>query len=223
MSALRPLDPSAATKAEAVLIALRAQLISGERPYGQILSSAEIAQEFGVSRRPVMDALLRLESAGFITIIRQVGCQVVIPDRRSVREHFYAAAVLEGAAAGLAAEHASAAQRAEIRAALSDSAAAAETNDVHGFEVANKRFHTATLTAGGNARIAELAHDAWNLSDFYLQRRTPEDLRVAHAEHEQVARLIDRGDAAATRQAMESHLARFGDRAILSESAERAA
>ena len=214
------LDPAAATKAEAVLIALREQLISGERPYGEILSSADLAEEFGVSRRPVMDALLRLESAGFIEIIRQVGCQVVIPDRRSVREHFFAAAVLEGAAAGLAAEHASARERAEIHAALADSAAAAAADDVHGFEVANKRFHTATLAGGGNRRLAELAHDAWNLSDFYLQRRTPEDLRIAHREHEQVAQLIDAGDAAGARRAMESHLARFGDRAIIPDQDE---
>lgn len=213
----RPLDPAAATKAEAVLIALREQLISGERPYGEILSSADLAHEFGVSRRPVMDALLRLEAAGFIEIIRQVGCQVVIPDRRSVQEHFVAAAVLEGAAAGLAAERASGAERAEIQEALADSAAAAADNDVHAFERANKRFHSATLAASGNRRIAALAHDAWNLSDFYLQRRTPEDLRIAHREHEEVAALIDGGDVAGTRAAMESHLARFGDRAILPE------
>jgi DNA-binding GntR family transcriptional regulator len=223
MSAVAGLDPTAATKAEAVLIALRAQLISGERPYGQILSSADLAQEFGVSRRPVMDALARLESAGFIEIIRQVGHQVVIPDRRCVREHFVAAAVLEGAAVGLAAQHASAADRNEIRAALHDSGVAAQANDVHGFEVANKRFHTATLAAGANRRIAELAHDAWNLSDFYLQRRTPEDLRIAHGEHEQVAALIQSGDGRAAREAMEAHMTRFGDRAIIPDEQEAAA
>ena len=223
MRAVAPLDPAAATKAQGVLVALREQLIHGQRPYGEILSSADLAREFGVSRRPVMDALARLESAGFIEIIRQVGCQVVIPDRRTVREHFVAAAVLEGAAVGLAAEHASDRERAEIRAALQDSAAAAQANDIHAFERANKRFHTATLAAGGNRRIAELAHDAWSLSDFYLQRRTPEDLRIAHAEHEQVAELIARGDGRAAREAMEAHMARFGDRAIIPDEQEAAA
>lgn len=207
--------PTAGTKAEAVLMRLRDQLISGQRTYGEILSSADLAQEFGVSRRPVMDALLRLESAGFLTIIPQVGCQVVTPDRRTVREHFYAAAVIEGAAAGLAAWYASDIERAEVASALIDSGEAAAANDVHGFEVANKRFHTATLTAGGNARLTTLARDAWHLSDFYLQRRTPEDLRAAHAEHEEVAALIASRDTVAARTTMEAHLARFGDRAIL--------
>lgn len=53
--------------------------------FGEVLSTYELAQEFGVSRRPVMDAAMRLASEGFISIIPQVGCRVIIPDEdRSV-------------------------------------------------------------------------------------------------------------------------------------------
>jgi DNA-binding GntR family transcriptional regulator len=203
------------TKADAVFFALREQLIAGERPYGETLSTNELAQEFGVSRRPVMDAMMRLEVAGFIEIIRQVGCRVVVPERRMVREHFYAAGVLDGAAARLAASRASEAERELLRQALRGSRSAARAFDKPRFEVANKRFHTALLTAGGNRRLADLAHSSWDLSDFYLQRRTPDDLRRSHREHEAIAEAIARRDPEGARDAAEAHLARFGEAPIL--------
>jgi DNA-binding GntR family transcriptional regulator len=203
------------TKADTVYYALRAQLIAGEREYGATLSTAELALEFGVSRRPVMDAMMRLEGGGFIEIIPQVGCRVVVPDRTLVREHFYTAGVLDGAAARLAATRASAADLALLRDALVDSRRAAAAAGQRDFEAANKRFHTAILAAGGNRRIADLAHGSWDLSDFYLQRRTPQDLRRSHQEHEAIFEAIEEHDASRARDAAESHLARFGDEAIL--------
>jgi DNA-binding GntR family transcriptional regulator len=203
------------TKADVVFDALRARLISGWRAYGDTLNTVEIAEEFGVSRRPVMDAMGRLELAGFIEIIAQVGCRVIVPERRAVREHFYTAGVLDGAAARLAALGATHVQRRALAEALEQSAAAAGALDQHAFEVANKRFHATLLAAGGNQRIAELARQAWDLSDFYLQRRTKDDLRRSHVEHEAIAAAILDGDADGARDAAEAHLTRFGDAAIL--------
>ena len=203
------------TKADLVFDTLRARLISGWRAYGETLNPVEIAEEFGVSRRPVMDAMGRLELAGFIEIIAQVGCRVIVPERRAVREHFYTAGVLDGAAARLAALGATDVQRRALREAVEQSAAAAGARDQHAFEVANKRFHATLLAAGGNQRLAQLARQAWDLSDFYLQRRTEDDLRRSHAEHEAIATALLSGDADAARDAAEAHLARFGDAAIL--------
>ena len=199
----------APTKADTVYEELRAQLIGGRRRYGETLSSAELALEFGVSRRPVMDALLRLEMAGFIEIVRQVGCRVVVPDEASVREHFQTAAVLEGAAARLAAAVRGGDQRAELERALRASGAAAAANDVPAFEAANKDLHATLQVAAGNQRLAHLAHGAWDLSDFYLQRRTRDDLHRSHAEHEAIVAAVLAGDAAAARDRMEAHMERF--------------
>jgi DNA-binding GntR family transcriptional regulator len=201
------------TKADAVYDELREQLIAGKRRWGETLSTAELAEEFGVSRRPVMDAMMRLELAGFIEIIRQVGCRVVVPDRHTVRDHFYTAGVLEGAAARLAATKATAAERRALRALLKESAAASAANDVAGFQRANKRLHAAIQAAARNGRLAGLAHGAWMLSDFYLQARTPDDLRRSHREHKAIVDAIVRKDADAARDLMEQHMGRFGEEA----------
>jgi DNA-binding GntR family transcriptional regulator len=210
------LSPGAiSTKADLVFEALRTRLIAGQPAYGETLNTVEIAEQFGVSRRPVMDAMGRLELAGFIEIIAQVGCRVVVPERRTVREHFYTAGVIDGAAARLAATEATDVQRRALREALAQSSCAAVAHDQHAFELANKRFHATLLAAGGNERLAQLARQAWDLSDFYLQRRTEGDLRRSHAEHEQIAEAILAGDAGAARDAAEAHLARFGEAPIL--------
>jgi DNA-binding GntR family transcriptional regulator len=203
------------TKADLVFEGLKARLIAGWRGYGETLNTVEIAEEFGVSRRPVMDAMSRLELAGFIEIIAQVGCRVIVPERRTVREHFFTAGVLDGAAARLAAGQATDVQRRALGEAVKQSRIAAQARDQHAFEAANKRFHATLLAAGGNRRIAQLARQAWDLSDFYLQRRTEDDLRRSHDEHEAIATAVLKGDAERARDAAEAHLTRFGEAPIL--------
>jgi DNA-binding GntR family transcriptional regulator len=162
-----------------------------------------------------MDAMSRLELAGFIEIIAQVGCRVIVPERRAVREHFFTAGVLDGAAARLAAGNATDVQRRALSEAGEQSDAAARARDQHAFEAANKRFHATLLAAGGNQRLTQLARQAWDLSDFYLQRRTEDDLRRSHDEHEAIATAILSGDADGARDAAEAHLTRFGESPIL--------
>jgi len=203
------------TKADLVFESLKARLIAGWRGYGETLNTVEIADEFGVSRRPVMDAMSRLELAGFIEIIAQVGCRVIVPERRAVREHFFTAGVLDGAAARLAAHNATDVQRRALSEALEQSRAAARDRNQHAFEAANKRFHATLLAAGGNQRLTQLARQAWDLSDFYLQLRTEDDLRRSHDEHQAIATAILSGDADGARDAAEAHLARFGEAPIL--------
>jgi DNA-binding GntR family transcriptional regulator len=128
--------------------------------------------------------------------------------------------VRDGAAARLAATHASEPQRRALATALEQSARAAAAHDQHAFEQANKAFHATLLAGGGNDRLTALARQAWDLSDFYLQRRTPEDLSRSHAEHETIADAILGGDAEAARAAAEAHLERFGEVAILPEDGE---
>jgi DNA-binding GntR family transcriptional regulator len=209
------------TKADLVFETLKARVITGWRDYGAMLNTVEIAEEFGVSRRPVMDAMARLEGAGLIEIIAQVGCRVVAPDRETVRQHFYTAGVLDGAAARLAATHATEPQREALATALQQSARAAAAHDQHAFEEANKAFHATLLASGGNDRLTALARQSWDLSDFYLKRRTPEDLSRSHAEHETIAEAILGGEAEAARAAAEAHLERFGEVAILPEDGEK--
>lgn len=200
---------SSLSKADQIYDLLRARLISGQYAFGEVLSTYGLAEELGVSRRPVMDAVIRLESAGFILIIRQVGCQVVVPDERSVKEHFAVAGVLEGAGARLAASSASAADIDAVEAAHRRGQIAVEGRDVPGFAEANRLFHSAILAASANARLSELAQQAWDLSDFYLRDRRSADLSKAHLEHTGILNALKGRDPESARRLMEEHMCRF--------------
>lgn len=59
-------------------------LISGKWTFGDEISVIEIAEELEVSRRPVIDALKRLEAEYFVEIVPQTGCRVKKSTRRNI-------------------------------------------------------------------------------------------------------------------------------------------
>lgn len=197
-------------KKDQIYQALLTQLLEGRYQFGEILSTYDLAAEFGVSRRPVMDAAMRLASAGFISIIPQVGCQVAVPDQRTVREHFAVAGILEGAGARLAAANATEAQQNEIDDMLVRGTNPAKRGDARAFATANREFHSAVLAASGNERLAEQTKQTWDLNDFYLQKnRLSTDLKQAQREHTEIAEAISARDTARAGALMEEHVAQF--------------
>jgi DNA-binding GntR family transcriptional regulator len=65
---------------------IRDAIRSGSIPSGSHLGAAELAEQFGVSRGPVREALRLLESAGLVRIVPQKGAFVVAPGDDEVRE-----------------------------------------------------------------------------------------------------------------------------------------
>ena len=71
------------------------------------LDERKLAEEIGVSRTPVREALSRLEQEGFVRNIPRRGTFVIRKTKKEVLEVVYAMAALESMAARLATEHAS--------------------------------------------------------------------------------------------------------------------
>jgi GntR family transcriptional regulator, rspAB operon transcriptional repressor len=69
---------------------------------GEMLNEKELAQEFGVSRTPVRETLLRLEWEKLVTIIPRAGIMVSKVEFQQLREVFQTRAPLEGLLARLA-------------------------------------------------------------------------------------------------------------------------
>src|SRR5229473_2788845 len=65
--------PRTATASSKIYSDLRAQLVSMERRPGEVISEAEIALSYGVSRTPVREALLKLSDEGLLEIFPQSG------------------------------------------------------------------------------------------------------------------------------------------------------
>jgi DNA-binding GntR family transcriptional regulator len=89
---------------ERVVAVLQRRILSGEIPIGSWLRHGTIADEFGISRTPVREALRILAAQRIVTINRNKGAQVNGQSTRNISEIGEVRAELEGFAAALAAK-----------------------------------------------------------------------------------------------------------------------
>jgi len=89
---------------EIVFESMRDAIISGVLKPGERLMEIQLAEEMGVSRTPVREAIRKLELEGFVVMIPRKGVYVAGVSHKDVADVFEIRAALEGLAASLAAE-----------------------------------------------------------------------------------------------------------------------
>jgi len=136
-----PLAPSQALRDQAYET-LEQLIIDGELRPGQRLAEAELAEQMGVSRNPVREALSVLAHAGWVDIRPRVGAAVHVPTRKEMEDFLWVRTVFKREAAGLAARNADRAGIDELRDLVTRGVAAAERGDQHAASELNSLFHT---------------------------------------------------------------------------------
>ncbi|AGA67625.1 transcriptional regulator [Desulfitobacterium dichloroeliminans LMG P-21439] len=91
---------------EIVFESLREAIINGVLEPGERLMEIQLADEMGVSRTPVREAIRKLELENFVVMIPRKGAYVAGVSHKDVADVFEIRSALEGLAAGLAAERA---------------------------------------------------------------------------------------------------------------------
>lgn len=133
---------------EAVFRSLCAALRAGVYRPGDRLREEEVAQRLKVSRTPVREALGRLVTKGLVAPAGGRGLVVRSLDTAGVLELYAMREILDGAAARLAAQHASAPELDALR----DLGAAfeAHADDPHAMARVNRLFHETIFRAARN-------------------------------------------------------------------------
>ena len=90
--------------AHAVCRAIRDDIVSGAYPFGSRLTEELLARRFGVSRMPVREALLTLDSEGLVTTLRRAGACVAEPTEQEAADLLEIRALLEPLGAARAAQ-----------------------------------------------------------------------------------------------------------------------
>ena len=193
------------SKADLVFEELRRQLLAGERKAGEVLSTYALAEEFGVSRRPVMDAVARLQGAGFLEVVSQVGCRVVVPTVRDLHNHMDVTAALNAFAAKVAAERITPAALERIQAVCDELDQYAAQGDAEAFDRTNVDFHRAVVSAAENPRLEALTEQAWDLTRFFRYPRPPDMIPLLQQEHRDILAAIRGGDGGAAYRLSEAH------------------
>lgn len=193
---------------EQVYSALRAQLRSGAIDAGQALQEVQLAEQLGVSRTPVREAMARLASEGLLSSDRR-SFTVPALSRKDVDDIYEVRFLVEPAAlrriAPLTAEPA---VRRSIDLALADAVAAHRAGDSDAFRDANVRYRAAWLALLPNARlvrVVELYADhlqhirALTLDDAGVRTVVLRGLK-------RIATALAAGDGDAAAAAMHEHL-----------------
>ncbi|MBO1075900.1 GntR family transcriptional regulator [Roseomonas marmotae] len=189
---------------------LREAIVEGILIPGAKLSERGLAAALGISAQPVREALRRLEAEGMVETRPRSGSFVAPLDTPRLVEMGRIRAALEGAAAGLAARRAGAADIAVLRSRLAAMRAATGTGDPAMLRRANEAFHDALHTIGGNAFLIRSLH-ALGAYDHIGRARAlaaEDEPRQALDEHAAILDAIAARDAEAAEALMRAHTLR---------------
>jgi len=193
-----PLDRLAAPPdlAQRVYDALSDAIAAGALAPGERVTQEGLAERFGVSRQPVLQALLLLKRQGLIVDAGRKGVMVAPLDPVHVRRLYEVRAALDGAACRLAAERMDDGLRARGQHLLDAGHRAMESGNAAALLAADIDFHLFLYEASGNPLFAETAAPHWR----HLRRvmgavlRGPEAYEWVWREHAAILAALIEGD-----------------------------
>lgn len=136
--------------------ALRDAINSGTLRAGELHSANEIAEQLGVSRTPVREALLVLADAGMVRLERNRGFRVLRRSPEHIAEVFQLRLMLEVPAARYAASRAGPGLAAQLRAQLDAMHAAAAADDEPLVSRLDRGFHELVLNVSQNRMLTSI-------------------------------------------------------------------
>lgn len=188
---------------------LRAAVMDGRLRPGERLKEAQLAEQFGLSRTPIREALLLLQAEGVIDQLPNKGATVRTYTPEQVCHTYEIRAVLEGYACYRAASRidADALQQLDQSIARFDEFTSQDTSAV---ELAgeNDVFHNVIIAAAGNPRLVPMVRATAELPLLYraFYWQSQQQIDVAAHGHKQIARALRAGDADRARVLMLEHV-----------------
>ncbi len=201
--------------------AVRMAIVSGEFEPGRLYSVNDLANQLGVSRTPVREAIIRLSAAGMVRFERGRGIRILEITAKDLEEIFILRLLLEVPAARHAVSLMGMDQIETLKIHLEAMRSAALRGDEHAMMESDRSFHCALLAPAGNVRLVECID---GLRDIVLKRgkstagqsRTLLDIV---AEHDGVLSHVESGDADGTASALAAHIQHTGRLLLLQEGA----
>ena len=164
------------------------------------LDERQLAQDFGISRTPVREAMAQLEREGFVRSVPRRGVYVVRKTKREVIELIQAWAALESMAARLITQHASEQDIAGLRRMF----ATFEGDKLHAkldeYSEVNINFHQTIIKLSGNQALIRLAENLFTHMRMIRGSTIGEDDRVDRSIRDHM-NIIEALEARDTRRA----------------------
>ena len=202
MSALS-LSPRALYEEVAEL--LRQRIFSRELEPGSWIDELKIAEEYGISRTPLREALKVLAAEGLVTMKVRRGAYVTEVSEKDLADVYHLLALLESDAAGVVADRATDDELASLQTLHHELEAAVGERDR--FFALNEQFHMRVLELARNRWREQMVADLRKVmklnrhNSLFKSGRLEESL----AEHRAIVAALTQRNAALTVQRMREH------------------
>ena len=193
---------------ELVFESLREAILSQQLEPGERMMEIQLAEEMGVSRTPVREAIRKLELEGLVVMIPRKGAYVAGLSLKDVAEVFEIRRVLEGLAAELAVDRITDDELENLERYLVKIAEDIERSDLNKVVETDTDFHTLLYQASRNQRLAQIIN---NLREQIQRFRAtslshPGRMKEALEEHRKIVEAISSRDSETARRLAQEHI-----------------
>lgn len=192
---------------EEVAELLRQRIFNRELEPGSWIDELRIAEQLGISRTPLREALKVLATEGLVTMKVRRGAYVTEVSEQDLRDVYHLLSLLESDAAGVVAVTASDSQLADL-AELHQQLEAA-VHDAEQFFDINERFHMRLLELANNRWRDQMVADLRKVMKLNRHNSLLKSGRIEEslAEHRAIMQALQTRDAMATTARMREHFA----------------
>ncbi len=199
---------------------LRQRIFKRELEPGNWIDELKIAEEYGISRTPLREALKVLAAEGLVTMKVRRGAYVTEVSKTDLSDVYHLLSLLESDAAGVVATQATDAELAELQKLHKALEAAAQpakggkalkpaAPDTDQFFALNEQFHMRLLAIANNRWRDQMVADLRKVMKLNRHNSLLKTGRIAEslAEHQAIMDALLARDAAATQERMRAHFA----------------
>ena len=196
---------------EIVYEELKRQILIGEIAPGTRMMEVELADEMGVSRTPVREAIRKLEKEGLVSIEPRRGAYASDISIKDIVDVMEVRQDLEGMAAGLAAIKATKEEKEALKKATEEYRRAVETGSIDEIIKWDEAFHKRVVSCSGNKTLIQLVSQVQELAlrFRYIYYEDFSRFEGQPMEHKDIVDAIISGDAEKARKSADEHISRL--------------
>ena len=196
---------------EIVYEELKRQILIGEIAPGTRMMEVELADEMGVSRTPVREAIRKLEKEGLVSIEPRRGAYASDISIKDIVDVMEVRQDLEGMAAGLAAIKATKEEKEALKKATEEYRRAVETGSIDEIIKWDEAFHKRVVSCSGNKTLIQLVSQVQELAlrFRYIYYDDFSRFEGQPMEHKDIVDAIISGDAEKASRSADEHISRL--------------
>jgi DNA-binding GntR family transcriptional regulator len=194
------------TLREVVSDEIRQMIIAGTLAPGERLYEDRLAEQLGVSRNPVREALRALEGTGLVEVVPRRGTYVSRFETDRARQLLELRTLLDSYAAEMAARNRSEEDMAALRACIEHGRKATADNDVVLASGYHRDFHKLVEHASGNEYLASAVTPLRHQTEMVFAMLVDTRGVTGWDEHERIVDAIESHDVEGARRSTMSHM-----------------